>query len=70
VYFLGSFVQITLNIHDGYITAVYLGDPGEELGEGTSLRFVISMVDLEDGRISNGQVDEMIQIFNKFTLMK
>ena len=68
VYFLGSFVQTVLNIHDGYITAAYLGDPGVELGEGTPLRFVVSLVNTDGTRISNGQVDEMLQIFQSFGL--
>jgi hypothetical protein len=69
VYFLGSFVQVVLNIQDGYITAAYLGEPGVELGEGTPLRFVISMVEIrEDGRLSNSQVDWMLTIFENFAL--
>lgn len=68
VYFLGSFVQVVLNIQDGYITAAYLGEPGVELGEGTPLRFVISMVNSEGGRLSNSQVDWMLTIFENFTL--
>lgn len=70
VYFLGSFVQTLLNIHDGYITAAYLGDPGVELGEGTPLRFVVSLVNTDGTRISNSQVDEMLQIFQSFELAK
>ena len=68
VYFLGSFVQVVLNVQDGYITAAYLGEPGVELGEGTPLRFVISMVEIEDGRLSNSQVDDMLMIFENFAL--
>jgi hypothetical protein len=68
VYFLGSFVQVVLNIQDGYITAAYLGEPGVELGEGTPLRFVISMVEIEGGRLSNSQVEDMLTIFDNFTL--
>jgi len=68
VYFLGSFVQVVLNVQDGYITAAYLGDPGVELGEGTPLQFVISMVEIEDSRLANAQVDEMLQIFQNFAL--
>jgi hypothetical protein len=68
VYFLGSFVQVVLNIQDGYITAAYLGEPGVEFGEGTPLRFVISMVNSEGGRLSNSQVDWMLTIFENFTL--
>ena len=66
--FLGSFVQTVLNIHGGYITAAYLGEPGVELGEGTPLRFVISMVEIEGGRLSNSQVDWMRTIFENFAL--
>jgi len=68
VHFLDSFVQAVLNIHDGYITAAYLGDPGVELGEGTPLRFVISLVATDGARISNAQVDEMLHIFQSFSL--
>ena len=68
VYFLGSFIPTVLNIHDGYITAAYLGDPGVELGEGTPLRFVVSLVNTDGERISNAQVDEMLQIFKSFEL--
>jgi len=68
VYFLGSFVQVVLNVQDGYITAAYLGEPGVELGEGTPLRFVISMLNSEGGRLSNSQVDWMLMIFENFAL--
>jgi hypothetical protein len=68
VFFLGQPVQPSLNIHDGLITAVYLGGPGVELGEGTPLRFVVSLVNLEGDRIANAQVDEMLQIFQNFAL--
>jgi hypothetical protein len=68
VFFLGAFVQPVLNIHDGYITAAYLGEPGVELGEGTPLRFVISIVDIEGGSLSNWQVDEMLHVFQNFSL--
>ena len=68
VYFLGSFVQVVLNIQDGYITAAYLGEPGVELGEGTPLRFVISIEKTEGDRLSNSQVDEMLQILQSFVL--
>ncbi|MGB3703046.1 MAG: hypothetical protein WA997_17425, partial [Anaerolineales bacterium] len=59
-----------LNIHDGYITAAYLGDPGVELGEGTPLRFVVSLINTDGTRISNSQVDDMLQIFQSFELAK
>jgi hypothetical protein len=68
VYFLGSFVQVVLNIQDGYITAAYLGEPGVELGEGTPLRFVISIEKTEGDRLSNSQVDWMLMIFENFGL--
>jgi hypothetical protein len=68
VFFLGQPVQPSLNINDGYITGVYLGGPGVELGEGTPLRFVISLVSSDGERISNAQVDEMLQIFQNFAL--
>ncbi|MGD9093220.1 MAG: hypothetical protein PVF74_10245, partial [Anaerolineales bacterium] len=68
VYFLGTFVQTVLNIDDGYITAAYLGKPGVELGESTQLRFVVSLVNTDGTRISNAQVDEMLQIFQNFSL--
>ena len=68
VYFLGTFVQIVLNIHDGYITSAYLGEPGVELGESTPLRFVVSLVNTDGTRISNAQVDEMLMVFQNFTL--
>ena len=68
VYFLGSFVQVVLNIQDGYITAAYLGEPRVELGEGTPLRFVISIENTEGDRLSNSQVDWMLTIFENFTL--
>ena len=70
VYFLGSFVQTVLNIHDGYITAAYLGDPGVELGEGTPLRFFVSLINTDGTRISNSQVDDMLQIYQSFELAK
>jgi len=68
VYFLGSFVQVVLNIQDGYITAAYLGEPGVELGEGTPLRVVISIENTEGDRLSNSQVDWMLTIFKNFAL--
>jgi hypothetical protein len=68
VYFLGSFVQTVLNIHGGYITAAYLGEPGVELGEGTPLRFVISIKKTEGDRLSNSQVDDMLMILENFAL--
>jgi hypothetical protein len=68
VYFLDSFVQVVLNIQDGYITAAYLGEPGVELGEGTPLRFVISIEETEGDRLSNSQVDWMLTIFENFAL--
>jgi hypothetical protein len=68
VYFLGSFVQVVLNVQDGYITAAYLGEPGVELGEGTPLRFVIRIEKTEGDRLSNSQVDWMLMIFENFTL--
>ena len=68
VYFLGSFVQVVLNVQDGYITAAYLGEPGVELGEGTPLRFVISIEKTEGDRLSNSQVDWMLMIFENFGL--
>jgi hypothetical protein len=68
VYFLGSFVQVVLNVQDGYITAAYLGEPGVELGEGTPLRFVISIEETEGDRLSNSQVDWMLTIFENFAL--
>lgn len=68
VYFLGSFVQAVLNIQDGYITAAYLVEPGVELGEGTPLRFVISIENTEGDRLSNSQVDWMLTIFENFAL--
>jgi hypothetical protein len=63
-----SFVQVVLNIQDGYITAAYLGEPGVELGEGTPLRFVISIEETEGDRLSNSQVDWMLTIFENFAL--
>jgi hypothetical protein len=66
--FLGSPVQAILNIHDGLITAVFLGGPGVELGEGTPLRFVVNLVNTDGGRISNAQVDESLRIFDSFVL--
>ena len=68
MFFLGQIVQPSLNINEGYITAVYLGGPGVELGEGTPLRFAISLVTTDGDRISNAQVDEMLQIFQSFGL--
>ena len=68
VYFLGSFVQVVLNVQDGYITAAYLGEPGVELGEGTSLRFVINIEKTEGDRLSNSQIDWMLMIFENFGL--
>ncbi|NOQ39152.1 MAG: hypothetical protein GQ562_02460, partial [Anaerolineales bacterium] len=68
MFFLGQIVKPSLNINEGRITAVYLGGPGIELGEGTPLRFVISLVTTDGDRISNAQVDEMLQIFQSFRL--
>ena len=66
--FLGQPVQPSLNIQDGFIKAVYLGGPGVELGEGTPLRFVVSLVNTDGTSIANAQVDEMLQIFQFFEL--
>jgi hypothetical protein len=66
--FLGQPVQPSLNIQDGFIKAVYLGGPGIELGEGTPLRFVVSLVNTDGTTIANAQVDEMLQIFQFFEL--
>jgi hypothetical protein len=66
--FLGSPVQAILKIQDDLISAAYLGGPGVELGEGTPLRFVISIVNTEGERLANAQVDEMIQILQSFGL--
>jgi hypothetical protein len=68
--FLGFPVGPYLNVQEGYITAAYLGNPGVELGEGTSLRFVISIVNIEGGRLANAQVDAMLMIFENFELVK
>jgi hypothetical protein len=67
--FLGQAVEPSLNIHEGRITAVYLGGPGVELGEGTPLRFMVSLINTDGTWISNAQVDEMLQIFQNFALM-
>ena len=64
--FLGGPVQPSLNVQDGFIKGVYLGGPGVELGEGTPLRFVISLVNTDGTSIANAQVDEMLQIFQFF----
>jgi hypothetical protein len=66
--FLGQPVQPSLNIQDGFIKGVYLGGPGVELGEGTPLRFVNSLVNTDGTSIANAQVDEMLQIFQFFEL--
>lgn len=66
VYFLGQFVRPSLNIVDGYIDSVYLGGPGVELGEGTPLRFVISLTNIKGGHIANGQVDQIMTILPTF----
>jgi hypothetical protein len=68
VQFLGQTVGAVLNIQDDLITAAYLGGPGVELGEGTPLRFAISMVNPEGGRLANAQVDSMLSIFESFEL--
>jgi hypothetical protein len=68
LYFLGDFVKPSLNIVGGYIDGVYLGGPGVELGEGTPLRFVITLVDIDGGHIANAQVDQMFSIFQTFKL--
>jgi len=68
MFFLGQIVQPSLNINEGRITAVYLGGPGIELGEGTPLRFVVSLETTDGTWISNSQVDEMLQIFQSFGL--
>ena len=71
VIFLGStHVQSFLEIQDQLIKAAFLGEPGVELGEGTPLRFVVSMANTEGGRLANGQVDAMLQIFENFGLTK
>ena len=66
--FLGSRVQPFLEIQDKLIKAAFLGEPGVELGEGTPLRFVVSLVNTDGGRISNDQVDRMLQVFQNFSL--
>jgi hypothetical protein len=68
VLFLGQPVLPSLNILSGSIAGVYLGGYGVELGEGTPLRFVVSLVKTDGTMISNAQVDEMLQIFQYFTL--
>jgi hypothetical protein len=68
MFFLGQIVKPSLNINEGRITAVYLGGPGIELGEGTPLRFVVSLETTDGSWISNSQVDEMLQIFQSFRL--
>lgn len=68
VYFLGEFVQPSLDIVGGYIDGFYLGGPGVELGDGTPLRFVISLVNAEGGHLSNGQVDQILTLFPTFEL--
>lgn len=67
-YLMGQYVQPQLNVKDGYITGVYVGGPGAELPGGPSLRFVITMWDREDGRLSNGQVDSLLSILPTFRL--
>ena len=68
--FLGNPAGAVLEIKDDLIKAAFLGEPGVELGEGTPLRFVIRMVNTEGGRLANGQVDAMLQIFENFELVK
>jgi hypothetical protein len=68
VLFLGQPVLPSLNILSGSIAGVYLGGYGVELGEGTPLRFVVSLVKTDGTMISNAQVDEMLQIFQYFAL--
>ena len=68
VLFLGQPVNPSLNILSGSIAGVYLGGYGVELGEGTPLRFVISLVKTDGTMISNAQVDEMLQIFQSFEM--
>jgi hypothetical protein len=70
VYFLDQFVQPSLNIVDGYINGVYLGGPGVELGDGTPLRFVISLAKAHGGHISNAEVDQMLTLLETFELSK
>jgi len=69
IQFLGQPVLPSLNIVGGYIAGVYLGGYGVELGEGTPLRFVISLVKTDGTWISNAQVDELLQIFQSFELV-
>ncbi|MGA9531532.1 MAG: hypothetical protein WBR18_02345 [Anaerolineales bacterium] len=68
MFFLGQLVQPSLNINDGLIQGVYLGGPGAELGEGTPMRFVISLVNTNGKGIPNGQVDEILSLFQSFQL--
>jgi len=69
LFFLDQAVQPLLKINDGRITAVYLGGPGVELGEGTPLRFAVSLVNTDGTWLSNAQVDEMLGVFQKFALL-
>ncbi|MGD8456751.1 MAG: hypothetical protein PVF83_10225 [Anaerolineales bacterium] len=68
--FLGSPIQTVLNIQDDLIVGAYFGGPGAELGEGTPLRFIISMQNVEGGRLANAQVDMMIQVLQSLELIQ
>ncbi len=68
VQFLGDSVEAVLDNHDGLTKFVYLGVPGMELGEGSPLRFVISLASTDGSGISNAQVDWILKVFENFVL--